>query len=98
MYWGGFLWPCMEGERNGEDTFNSHITAFSGTYDNEERTTSLQRTNCLPPAYILFLHFYIYTSEKGTTSEQRTKHSPSMCPLFGGCSLLQCRDTHWLGS
>ena len=59
MYWGGFLWPCMEGERNGEDTFNSHISALSGTYDNEERTTSLQRTNCLPPAYILFLHFYI---------------------------------------
>ena len=61
--------------------------AISGTSDNgdsEEWTTSLQWTNCSPPAYIYIYYPYISTSEEGTTFEQWTKHSSLTFPLFEG--------------
>ena len=60
---------------------------YSGTSDNghsEEWTTSLQWTNCSPPAYILSIHFYL---RRRTTSEQWTKCSSPKCPLFGGSTV-----------
>ena len=55
---------------------------YSGTSDSghsEERTTSLQRTSCVPPANNCM---HVRTSEEGTTSEKWTKHSSPTCPLF----------------
>ena len=54
---------------------HSHVEQHSGTSDNghsEERTTSLQRTNCMPPAENCMHSTYISTSEILTplTSEQ----------------------------
>ena len=56
---------------------HSHVEQHSGTSDNghsEERTTSLQRTNCMPPAENCMHSTYISTSEILTplTSEQLT--------------------------
>ena len=60
---------------------------YSKTSDNghsNKRTTSLQWTNCLPPAINCP---YISTSDEGTTSEQWTKCSSPMCPLFRGSTV-----------
>ena len=56
-------------------------TSNSGTSDSghsEERTTSLQWTNCVPPANN-WMHV--------RTSEEGTKHSSPTCPLFGGSTV-----------
>ena len=37
---------------------------------------------------------YISTSEEGTTSEQWTKHSSQMCPLFGGSTEVNKYSLH----
>ena len=60
---------------------------YSKTSDNghsNKRTTSLQWTNCLPPAINCP---YISTSDKGTTSEQWTKCLSPTCPLFRGSTV-----------
>ena len=44
---------------------------------------ALQLSNCSPPIYP-----YISTSKEGTTSEQWTKWSCLMCPLFRGSTVL----------
>ena len=72
---------------------NGSKKVYSGTSDNghsEEWITSLQWTNCSPSAYCP----YISTSEEGTTSEQWTKHSSQMCPLFGGSTEVNKYSLH----
>ena len=69
---------------------------YSGTSDNEhseEWTTSLQRTNCSPPAYIYCP--CISTSEEGTTSEQWTKRSSPTCPLERSIQRFHCGIHTW---
>ena len=48
----------------------------------EEWTTSLQWTNCSPPAYILSIHFYL------RRRDQCAKCLSPMCPFFGGSTVL----------
>ena len=70
----------------GVHTSHYRCTA-SGTSDNghsEKRTTSVERTSCLPPTDCII---HSVTSEIGTTSLQWTRGLSPLCPLFGGSTV-----------
>ena len=72
-------------QKNEDST--TELQVYSKTSDNghsDKRTTSLQWTNCLPPA-INCPH--ISTSDEGTTSQQWTKCLSPPCPLFRGSTV-----------